>query len=83
MSEQEIGGLFALTARISRAAVRATHMDGFRLVQNNGEAANQIVPHVHVHIIPVRLDEKGRWMDRKTIAKEEMTIIAKNIREAL
>ncbi len=83
MSESEIGGLFALTSRISKAVVNATGMDGFRLVQNNGEAANQIVPHVHVHIIPVKLNEKGKWMDRKKFEPEQMSRIATSIRDVL
>src|SRR5579872_5284990 len=50
LTEPEIGGLFALAARLSRAVMRATNSDGFRFVQNNGEAANQVVAHVHVHV---------------------------------
>ncbi|MGH2638150.1 MAG: HIT family protein, partial [Rhabdochlamydiaceae bacterium] len=55
MTESEIGGLFSLAARLSKSIVKATDADGFRFVQNNGEAANQVVAHVHVHIIPVKL----------------------------
>lgn len=83
MIEPEIGGLFALAARISKAIVKATEMDGFRLVQNNGEAANQVVAHVHVHVIPVKMLEKGKWMDRKKLETNQMKQIAERIREAL
>ena len=83
MTEPEIGGLFALASRVSKAIVIATEMDGFRLVQNNGEAANQVVAHVHVHVIPVKMHEKGKWMDRKKLAANEMKNIAESIRNAL
>lgn len=83
MSQPEIGNLFALAARISRAVVKATGTDGFRLVQNNGEAANQVVPHVHVHVIPVKLAHKGMWADRKSPTMEEMQRTAAAIRAAL
>ncbi len=83
MTESEIGGLFALAARISKGVVMATRMDGFRFVQNNGEAANQVVAHVHVHIIPVRMSHKGEWMDRKSPSPEEMQGTAEKIRTAL
>jgi len=83
MTESEIGGLFALAARISRAVVKAVEMDGFRFVQNNGEAANQVVAHVHVHVIPVRMAHKGQWMDRKSVPPDEMEKIAERIRSAL
>jgi histidine triad (HIT) family protein len=83
MNEAEIGGLFALAARLSRGVVKATNMDGFRFVQNNGEAANQVVAHVHVHLIPVSLSHRGAWMDRKNMSSEQMAKIAENIRKAL
>lgn len=81
LSEAEIGGLFALSARISKGVIRATAADGFRFVQNNGEAANQAVAHVHVHVIPVKMEEKGKWMDRKDTTPEKLQEMAKRIRE--
>ncbi len=54
--------------------------DGFRFVQNNGEAANQVVAHVHVHVIPVSLEDKGKFMGRKNIPLEEMKRIGERIR---
>jgi len=83
MSESEIGGLFALAARLSKGVIMATGSDGFRFVQNNGEAANQVVAHVHVHIIPVKLAEKGQWMDRKQATPEELIDMASRIKSVL
>jgi histidine triad (HIT) family protein len=83
MTESEIGGLFALAARISKAVMKSTGSDGFRFVQNNGEAANQMVAHVHVHIIPVRLSDKGQWMDRKNFSPEQLEGTARRIRGSL
>ncbi|MDA4112267.1 MAG: HIT family protein, partial [Thaumarchaeota archaeon] len=83
MTESEIGALFALSARISKAVMRATNSDGFRFVQNNGEAANQAVAHVHVHIIPVKLSNKGLWLDRNVVKFEELSATADKIRKAM
>ena len=83
MDESEIGELFMLASRISKAVVKAVHADGFRFVQNNGEAANQVVAHVHVHVIPVKFADKGRFMDRKKFSPEELTEIAGRIRNEL
>jgi histidine triad (HIT) family protein len=83
MDESEIGELFMLASRISRAVVSAVHADGFRFVQNNGEAANQVVAHVHVHVIPVKFADKGRFMERKKFTPEELTEIASRIRDEL
>lgn len=81
MDEGGIGGLFRTVAKVSKAIVAASDADGFRLVQNNGEAANQVVAHVHVHVIPVKMEDRGRYMDRKTFSDEEMEAIARSIRE--
>ena len=83
MDESEIGELFMLASRISRAVVSAVHADGFRFVQNNGEAANQVVAHVHVHVIPVKFADKGRFMERKKFTPEELAEIASRIRNEL
>lgn len=83
MKESEIGGLFTLAARISKAIVKATGADGFRFIQNNGEAANQVVTHVHVHVIPVKMTSKGAWLDRKNMPADSLRKTAENIKEAL
>ena len=80
MSEAEIAELFQVASRVSRAVVAATDADGFRFVQNNGEAANQVVAHVHVHVIPVRMEDKGRFSDRKKFSAEELEKTARSIR---
>ena len=83
MDGLEIGGLFRTAARISKAVVAAVGADGFRFVQNNGEAANQVVAHVHVHVIPVKMEDRGRFTGRKSFSTEEMTEAAEGIRKAL
>lgn len=37
---------------LSKAIMTATGASSWNLLQNNGEAAGQVVPHVHLHIIP-------------------------------
>lgn len=77
------GKLFSLSSHLAKAVMKAVDADGFTLGQNNGEAANQIVPHVHVHIVP-RFNndsEVGRWPARKTASIEELNDIAAKIRK--
>lgn len=83
MNEPEIGGLFRTASRVSRAVMEATGADGFRLLQNNGEAANQAVPHVHVHVIPVRMENKNQPMSRLRLDDAEMESTAAAIRKAM
>jgi histidine triad (HIT) family protein len=48
--------LLAAVARsvqaVARAIMAALQPDGLNIVQNNGPASGQTVPHYHVHIIP-------------------------------
>jgi histidine triad (HIT) family protein len=83
MNEAEIAGLFQVAFKVSKAVVSAVGADGFRFVQNNGEAANQVVAHVHVHVIPVRLEDKGKFVGRKQFTEEEMEETARSIRAEL
>ncbi|QQG48133.1 MAG: HIT domain-containing protein [archaeon] len=80
MNEAEIAELFKVASRVSRAVVASTGADGFRFVQNNGEAANQVVAHVHVHVIPVKMEDKGKFADRRRFSPEEMGEAAEAIR---
>ena len=83
MKEADIARLFQVASKISKAVVGAVGADGFRFVQNNGEAANQVVAHVHVHVIPVKMEDKGRFADRKRFTPEEMDATARDIRAQL
>ena len=83
MNEVDIAGLFSVASRVSRAVVKAVNADGFRFVQNNGEAANQVVAHVHVHLIPVKMEDKGRFGQRRSFTEVQMAETAERIRRTL
>jgi histidine triad (HIT) family protein len=82
MDEKEIAGVFAAASKVSRGVVSAMNADGFRLMQNNGEAANQAVAHLHVHVIPQKLEDKGRF-SRMRLDEEQMSTVAAAIRSAI
>ena len=79
MRETDIADLFQVASKVSKAVVTAVQADGFRFVQNNGEAANQVVAHVHVHVIPVKMEDKGRFSDRRKLTPTEMNETALSI----
>jgi histidine triad (HIT) family protein len=83
MEEEEISGLYRVASRVSRAVVNTVGADGFRLVQNNGEAANQVVAHVHVHVIPVNMQDRGRFVERRQFSPDEMEATAQEIRNEM
>ena len=52
--EPEAAYLFGIAKRLMPAIKKAVNGQGIRIVQNNGEAAGQVVFHLHVHIIPLK-----------------------------
>lgn len=83
MPQAEVGKLYAMVPDIAKAVVAAVDADGFNVGQNNGIAANQIVPHVHVHIVPRFIDDSpdGKWPSRRVPAAEELEKVAQKIRQ--
>jgi len=82
MDDDAVGLLFSRLPKISRAILKGTGADSFNIGQNNGKGARQIVPHVHIHIIP-RYGETGAvWNQRKIASNSEMEKTAKLIRSS-
>jgi histidine triad (HIT) family protein len=83
MRSAEVGTLFALASAVAKAVVSVVKADGFNVGQNNGIAANQIVPHVHVHIVPRFNDDSpdGKWPARRVAPREELIKIAHKIKQ--
>ena len=46
------GHLAQATLRVADAVRRAMSPEGLNIIQSNGEAATQTVPHLHVHVVP-------------------------------
>lgn len=49
---ETVHAVFDLTARVARAVQRALAPEGISVWHSAGEAANQEVPHLHVHVHP-------------------------------
>jgi len=80
MGVDEVAKLFSKIPKIANAIIKATNADAFSIAQNNGKAAKQIVPHVHVHIIP-RYNKTGiLWTKRKILKDNELNELAQKIK---
>jgi len=80
MDVDEVSKLFSKIPKIANAIIKATNADAFSIAQNNGKAAKQIVPHVHVHIIP-RYNKTGiLWTKRKILKDYELNELAQKIK---
>ena len=80
MSVEEIMDLFSKIPKIISAIIKATKADGFSIAQNNGKAAKQIIPHVHVHIIPRYNATETLWTQRKLVKDVELNKLVQKIR---
>jgi histidine triad (HIT) family protein len=85
MTENEVGNLYRVVHSIATAVYTATGAQGLNTGQNNGKAANQIVPHVHVHIIPrfEKDSRDGKWPSRKLVAYKELEKVSNKIKNNL
>lgn len=80
MTSESTASLFSIVPQIAKSILHATKADGFSLGQNNGKAARQIVPHVHVHIIPRYNDRDTTWTSRAMPKDSELAELAEKIR---
>jgi histidine triad (HIT) family protein len=79
MPDDEVGELFSKVPNIAKKLLLGLGADAFSLGQNNGAAAKQIIPHVHIHIIP-RYNKKGAIWNKRYIAKDEdLTILSQKL----
>jgi histidine triad (HIT) family protein len=79
MSPENVGRAFSIVPKIAKAVLEATGADAFSIGQNNGRSAKQIIPHMHIHIIP-RYHHKGTiWTKRQISTDSELSELAKKI----
>jgi len=75
--------MIALARTIAPAIISACGAEGFNLVINNGQAAGQLINHVHFHIIPRLLNDNLYPWPGKQYHEGEMNNYAKMILKAL
>ena len=83
LSPEGAAALIKTTQKVTKAVKKALDCPGIMLVQLNGAAAGQSIPHIHFHVLPraggIDLKLHGRGMvDAKTLEP-----IAAKIRAAL
>ena len=66
-----LGELFANVQKVGAAMVKGLGVKGFNVLVNNGSVAGQLVPHLHVHVVPRVLEDNlqhwpgGRYRDNE------------------
>lgn len=77
--------LIAVVQQIAAAQTRALNADGINVMQANGRAAGQVVPHIHFHVIPRFLQDghSWNWRPKPYADPHEIQRLADRIRQAL
>jgi len=63
--EEEVAYLYKIVKKVTTAVNRAVNAEGIRILQNNGEAAGQVIFHFHVHVIPMNMQHS--FLQHRTI----------------
>ena len=82
MPKNEVAELFSLIPEIANAILKATGAVAFSIAQNNGKEAKQIIPHVHVHIIPRYADKATLWTKRGIPSNDELKELQQKIKNS-
>ena len=82
--EADLRAAIATAKRVATAIRTALHADGLNMLQANGAAAFQSVPHFHLHLIP-RFTGDGKGFDWPMVPGDRGRIqaAAEKIRRAL
>ncbi len=77
--------VMTVVQKIAKAQVNGMKADGVNILNANGKAAGQVVPHVHFHVVP-RFATDGHhwnWVPKKYESVDEMKQYADRIRNAV
>ena len=80
MKKDAVSELFSLVPEIASSIMKATGAVAFSIAQNNGKAAKQIIPHVHVHIIPRYANKGTVWTKRGIPSDSELKDLSEKIK---
>lgn len=83
--DEVVAKLMQVAKRIATVQMSELGADGVNIMQNNGAAAGQEVPHIHIHVIP-RFEGDGHHWNWKVTSYDsptEMEQLAEKMRGGL
>jgi histidine triad (HIT) family protein len=83
LSSEGATALIKTTQKITRAVKKALDAPGIMLVQLNGAAAGQSIPHVHFHVLPREQGLDLKLHGRGMVDADALEPIAAKIRKSL
>lgn len=94
LTEQEVRALLLLRGRVTSALRSVFGAEGFHFAWNEGEAAGQRIPHLHLHVVPRKEGDAGiteyeprkflyRPGSREPSPEAELQVVAEEIKKYL
>ncbi|MCR4368905.1 MAG: HIT family protein [archaeon] len=82
--EAELKDVISTVQKVGAAIMKATNADGFNVLQNNREAAGQVIPHLHFHVIPRTIGDSLKLsFGSQKAEEEELKEYEKRVKEQL
>ena len=78
-----LADVIAAAQRVALGMRRALGAPGFNIAVNNGAVAGQVVPHVHVHVMPRREGDGYELWHGAPYQEGEMADVGQKLRQAL
>ena len=79
-----MANIMSLAVSLASAAKKSLNFDGVNFLVNSGRRAGQVVPHVHLHVIPRYEDDAIHWpWPAGNLSQEQADELIKSIRNAL
>lgn len=75
--------IIVVAKKVTPAILKAVNSGGFNLGINNKKVAGQLVPHLHLHIMPRFEDDDHKLWSGKAINKSELKETANKIKSLL
>jgi histidine triad (HIT) family protein len=72
LSQNEFCAMYARVHQLNELITSRLDASASHISINDGAAANQLIPHVHVHIIPRNENDSAGFASRKLLKTEEM-----------
>lgn len=83
LSADAASSLIRTTQRVAKAVQAALRCPGLMLVQLNGAASGQSIPHVHFHVVPRWEGLDLKLHGREQVDRKDLEALAARIRAAL
>lgn len=76
---ETLKNMYAAVQQLNRRIRERLLTEGAHISVNDGRAANQLVPHIHVHIIPRKENDNATFTARKRYTPEEMEALRRKL----